>query len=155
MANARSTFDMIGAYLQRAHEVDPGLLYGKPSLSVQGRPFAAYQPDAMAFHLHGRVLAQALGLPGARPWDPLDPDGATPGWVLLPLEHALRWNRYALEALRCEREAIERRVSYAVPDAPTAVAAPGPAASSTSSLAERVKAATAAGFGALKLTPAE
>jgi len=155
MANARSTFDMIGAYLQRAHEVDPGLLYGKPSLSLQGRAFAAYQPDAMAFHLHGRVLAQALALPGARPWDALDPEGAAPGWVLIPVEHALRWNRYALEALRCEREAIERRVSYAVPEASAPSAAQEPAASSVDSLAERVKAANAAGFAALKLTPVE
>jgi len=152
MANARSTFDMIGDYLQRAHEVDVGLLYGKPSLSLQGRPFAAYQPDAMAFHLHGRVLAQALALPGARPWAPRVAEGSAPGWVLLPAEHALRWNRYALEALRCEREASERRVSYALPEAPPP-AAPEPAASSVQSLTERVKAANAGGFAALKLTP--
>lgn len=144
MANARTQFDAIAGYLERAHEARAEQLYGKPALSLNGHAFAAYANDAMAFRLHGRALAQAQGLPGARGWDPLRGQGSSPGWVLIPAAQALRWNRLALDALRCAREAGERRVSYAVPPAPTQADAPPP--STPSSLAQRVAAAVAAGF---------
>lgn len=154
MANARSHFDMISGYLQRAHDVQAGLLYGKPCLMQEGRAFAAYQPDAMAFHLHGRALAQALALPGAHGWDPRHPGQSAPGWVLLPAAQVLRWDRIALEALRCEKEAIERRVSYApMPAAPPAVQAPP--TSTPQGLAQRVSTAIASGLSALKLSDTE
>jgi hypothetical protein len=154
MANARSHFDMISSYLQRMHDAQAGLLYGKPCLMQEGRAFAAYQPDAMAFHLHGRALAQALTLPGASGWDPLHPDQSSPGWVLLPATQALRWDRLALEALRCEKEAIERRVSYApAPAAPAAVEAPP--ASTPQGLAQRVSAALSSGLRSLTLSDPE
>jgi len=169
MANARSHYDMISSYLQRAHDVQAGLLYGKPCLMLEGRAFTAYQPDAMTFHLHGRVLAQALALPGARGWDPLHAEQSAPGWVLLPATQVLRWDRFALEALRCEKEAIERRVSYApTPAAVTAPMAPAPAAAAESvaapveapastpqGLAQRVSAAIASGFRSFTLSDAD
>jgi len=152
MANARSHFDLISGYMQRTHDVQAGLLYGRPSLQLEGRSFAAYQPDAMAFHLHGRALKQALALDGARAWDPLNAEGGAPGWVLLPVSQVLRWDRVALEALRCEKEATERRVSYAPePPAPPAAAAEPPA-STPQGLAQRVSAAIASGFRSLTLS---
>jgi len=151
MANARSQYDMISSYLQRVHDAQAGLLYGKPCVMLQGNAFAAYQPDAMAFRLHGRALTQALALPGAGGWDPLHPGGSSPGWVLVPPEHALRWNRLALEAVRCAREATERRVSYvAAPAAPAA--SQDPPASNPQSLAQRVSAAIASGFRSFSLS---
>ena len=161
MANARSHFDMISGYLQRAHEAEAGLLYGKPCLTLQGRAFVAYLPDAMAFHLHGRAMLQAETLPGACGWDPRHDDAVAPGWVLLPVAQMLRWNRLALEALRCEREAIEGRVYYS----PTAAPAPlpkaalpagdEPAPSTAQSLAQRVSTAIASGFATLTLSEVE
>jgi hypothetical protein len=151
MANARSQFDMISGYLQRAHETEAGLLYGKPCVLLNGNAFAAYQPDAMAFRLHGRVLNQTLAMPGVRGWDPLHAEGNAPGWVLVPAAHVLRWNRLALEALRCAREASERRVSYAAtPPPPPEVEAPP--ASTPQSIAQRVSTAIASGFRSLTLT---
>jgi len=154
MANARSHFDMIVSYLERVHEAQPGLLYGKPCVMLQGQAFVAYQPDAMAFRMHGRVLAQTAAMPGAKGWDPLHADSSSPGWILVPAAHALRWNRLALEALRCAREASERRVSYtAIPPPPPEVeAAP---ASNPASLAQRVSAAIASGFRSFTLSPVE
>jgi hypothetical protein len=154
MANARSQFDMISGYLQRTHEAQPGLLYGKPCVTLNNFPFAAFQADAVAFRLHGRVLAQALGMAGVRGWDPMHAERSSPGWVLVPAVHVLRWNWLALEALRCAREASERRVSYAVeaPSVPPVEAAP---ASNPQSLAQRVSAAVASGFRSLTLSNVE
>lgn len=150
MANARSRYDTIAGYLQHTHEAQAGLLYGKPGLMLQGHAFAAYQPDAMAFRLHGRSLALASALPGATGWDPLHADRSVPGWVLIPVQQMLRWDRLALDAVGCAREALERRISYAIPPAPAVVAAPPP--SNPNSLAQRVAAAVAAGFGSLTLS---
>lgn len=146
MANARTQFDAIAGYLERAHEARVGQLYGKPAIFVNSQAFAAFANEAMAFRLHGRALAQAQGLPGARAWDPLRGEGSSPGWILIPAGQALRWNRLALDALRCTREAGERRVSYAAPPAPPKVEAPP--ASTPASLAQRVAAAISSGFRA-------
>lgn len=144
MANARTQFDAIAGYLERTHEARTGQLYGKPAIFLNGQAFAAFALEAMAFRLHGRALAQAQTLPGARSWDPLRTQGATSGWVAIPATQALRWNRLALDALRCTREAGERRVSYAAPPAPPTIQAPP--ASTPASLAQRVAAAIASGF---------
>jgi len=151
--NARSHFDMISGYLQRAHEAQAGLLYGKPSIMLNGQAFAAYQPDAMAFRLHGRILTQTVALPGTGGWDPLRPGSSSPGWVLVPVAHMLRWNRLALEALRCAREASERRVSYVPGPPPAQVESEAETpASNAQSLAQRVSAAIASGFRSLTLS---
>jgi len=144
MANARTQFDAIAGYLERTYEARTGQLYGKPAIFLNGQAFAAFATEAMAFRLHGRALAQAQALPGARNWDPLRMQGATSGWVAIPGTQALRWNRLALDALRCTREAGERRVSYAAPPAPPVIEAQP--ASTPSSLAQRVAAAIASGF---------
>lgn len=153
MANARSHFDMICGYLQRTHDAQTGLLYGKPCVTLDGNAFAAYQPDAMAFHLHGRALLQAQALPGARGWDPLHAERSSPGWVLVPSTQVLRWDRLALEALRCAREAAERRVSYApAPSSAVAAVAAEPPPSNPQSLAQRVSAALSSGFRSFTLS---
>ena len=152
MANARSQFDMISVYLQQTHEAQAGLLYGKPCVMLNGNAFVAYQPDAMAFRLHGRTLVQTLALPGAHGWDPLRPESSTPGWVLVPGAHALRWSRLALEALRCARDASERRVSYATVPPPPPPEVEAPPASNPQSLAQRVSAAIASGFRTFTLS---
>jgi hypothetical protein len=149
MANARSQFDAIAGYLERTHEARALQLYGRPALSLGGNAFAAFANEAMAFRLHGRALVQAERLAGARAWDPLHGHGSSPGWIWVPASQALRWNRLALDAVRCAREAGERRVSYAVPQVPPQVEAPPP--STPTSLAQRFAAAVAAGFKSLSV----
>jgi hypothetical protein len=150
MANARSRYDTISGYLQHSHEAQAGLLYGKPCLLLASEAFAVYQPDAMAFRLHGRCLTEALALPGAKGWDPLHADRSAPGWVLVPAEQVLRWDQLALDAARCAREASERRISYtAAPTPPPVDAVP---ASDPASLAQRVASAVTAGFSSLTLS---
>jgi hypothetical protein len=153
MANSRSRYDTISGYLQGTHEAQAGLLYGKPCLLLLGQAFAAYQPNAMAFRLHGRALTQALRLPGAKGWDPLHADRSAPGWVLVPAEQVLTWDRLALDAARCAREASERRISYAAVPDPPQVEAPPP--SNPAGMAQRVAAAVSAGFRSLTLSDVE
>jgi hypothetical protein len=151
MANARSRYDTISGYLQRAQEAEANLLYGKPCLLWNGRAFAAYQPDALALRLHGRYLTQAQALPGTKTWDPRHADGNAPGWILIPASQVLRWDRLALDALRCAREASERRVSYVpVPLPASAVVEPPP--SNPAGMAQRFSAAIAAGFRSFSLS---
>jgi hypothetical protein len=150
MANARSRYDAISSHLQHSHEAQAGLLYGKPCLLLAAEAFAVYQPDAMAFRLHGRCLTEALALPGAKGWDPLHADRSAPGWVLLPADQVLRWDQFALDAVRCAREASERRISYAAtPTPPQVDAAP---ASDPASLEKRAAAAIAAGLSSFTLS---
>lgn len=153
MANARSQFDSIAGVLAREHEVQVGLLYGKPSLALNNQTFAAYIPEAMAFRLHGRGLADALKVPDAKGWDPLRDDRAAPGWVLIPATQAMRWDGIARDAMQCAREASEGPVSYAVPPPPPP-AAEEPPPSTPENLAQRAANAASKGFGSLTLSDA-
>jgi hypothetical protein len=151
MANARSRYDSIAGYLQRVHEAQANLLYGRPCLLWGDRAFAVYQTNALALRMHGRYLTQASTLPGVQAWDPRNSDGAAPGWVLIPVEQVLRWDRLALDALRCTREAAERRISYAAFVSPVR-AIDEPAPSNPASLTRSFTAAIAAGFRSLSLS---
>jgi len=118
MANARSRFDAICDLLAREHETRNAPLYGRPAVNVEGDPILAFHDGGMAFRLHGRAHANALALPGARPWHPLHPDQPSPDWVLVGAAHVSRWERLALEALRCARERAEQGVRAAEAAAP-------------------------------------
>ena len=152
MANVRSRFDAISAYLRKAHEARDLSVRGRPCLGVQGATFMALHRDGIGFRLHGRALKQALSLPGVRPWHPIDPDRVAPGWVLVPSVHAWRWDRLAIEAWRGAREAAGQRASTAVEA--ELRAAEDPAPSSGASLAQRFAAAIARSFGGMSLARA-
>lgn len=152
MANARSRFDAISAYLRKAHEARALTVRGRPCIGVEGATFVALHRDGLGFRLHGRALKQALGLPGVRPWHPIDPDRTAPGWVLVPSVHAWRWDRLAIEAWRGAREAANERAPAAVEAEIRASEDPAP--SSGASLAQRFAAAIARGFGGMTLARA-
>lgn len=120
MANARTRYDTICDYLVRSHGAQPGRLFGKPCLLLRQRPFIAWAGESMGFRLSGRQRLQALALPGARFWDPMDREQPVFGWIALPSEQFLRWDRYAIEAAR--------QAEHDTGDdfTPRAEAAPGP-----------------------------
>jgi hypothetical protein len=152
MANVRSRIDAIGVYLRKAHEARALSVRGRPCLGVEGATFMALHRDGIGFRLHGRALTQALSLPGVRPWHPIDPDRVAPGWVLVPSVHAWRWDRLAIEAWRGAREAGNERNATAVEREIRASEDPAP--STGASLARRVAAAIARGFGGMSLARA-
>jgi hypothetical protein len=152
MANIRTRFDSISAYLRKAHDARAISVRGRPCLGIDGATFIALHRDGLGFRLHGRVLKQVLGLPGVRPWHPIDPTRVAPGWVLIPSIHAWRWDRLAIEAWRGARDVASQRASTAVESEIRASEDPPPA--SASSLAQRVAAAIARGFGGMSIARA-
>jgi hypothetical protein len=142
MANARNTFDAVREELARSHGASIGLVYGKPAALIGELPFVAFHQNSAAFRLHGRAREHALALPGARPWDPLHADKPDGGWVLLGAQHVARWERLALEALKCAREREVSGAKAEVPPPP--LPDPDERSSRGASFAERYNEAAAA-----------
>ncbi|MEZ5442481.1 MAG: hypothetical protein R3F15_13470 [Lysobacterales bacterium] len=110
MANARTRFDTICEYMVRSHGASVANLYGKPCATVRGHAFLYFHQNFAAFKLRGRVRLQALALAGAKFWDPLGREGPSMEWVLVPDAHFLRWDRFAVEAVKqVEKESGGRR----------------------------------------------
>lgn len=150
MANARSRYDTIAAYLRKAHDARALTVRGRPCLGIEGATFMALHRDSVGFRLHGRALKQALSLAGVRPWHPIDPNRVAPGWVLVPSNHAWRWDRLAIEAWRCARSAAAARAASGSLESASRPAE-DPAPSTGTSLAQRFTAAIARGFGGMTL----
>jgi hypothetical protein len=126
MANARARFETICEYLTRNHDnVSLGRMYSVPMALRGGHPFIAMVNDeTMGFKLHGRVRLQALALIGSKFWDPLNrTDVHGMEWVRVPAEHQVRWDRLALEAMRCcgENTVAQGKVASAVANSQAAV----------------------------------
>jgi hypothetical protein len=154
MANVRSRFDSISAYLSKAHEARTSEVRGRRCIGIAGATFMAVHGSGLGFRLHGRAFRQAMALPGVRPWHPIDPARTAPGWVLVPSQHAWRWDRLAIDALRSARVAAAERFSR---EAAAGIPAPSfaaPAPSTGASLAARVKAAIARGFSGMTVARA-
>jgi hypothetical protein len=128
MANARTRFDTIRDYLVRAHDAIGSVTYGRPSVLLHGRPFLIFHTDGMAFRVRGRVRLQALTVPGAKFWDPLVEFRPDPEWVLVPAAHFLRWDRFAMDTYRQQKEQGDSAfVRTAAPIPPPAKVEPKPA----------------------------
>lgn len=154
MTNVRSRFESICAYLGKAHEARTSEVRGRRCVGIAGATFMAVHGSGVGFRLHGRAFRQAVTLPGARPWHPIDPNRTAPGWVLVPSQHAWRWDRLAIDALRGARlvaaERFDREAAVGIDTTAAAVAPPSTAVS----LAARVKAAIARGFGGMTIARA-
>lgn len=81
-------------------------MFGKPALMDQdGKAFACLLAGEVAFRL-GRdndAHADALGLPGAHPFDPSGKGRPMKDWVSVPPEHGARWAELAESALAVPR----------------------------------------------------
>ena len=147
MANARSRYDALAETLVR-RGARYGALFGRACLMLGDAPFLQLASSGLAFRLHGRALAEALALPGARrfdPYDPPNPAAVRPGWVFVPAARHDAWDRLATEALRCAEAARVQPVSWAVPELPAAPAIED-ASAPRESIADRAAAALARGF---------
>ena len=149
MANARTRFDALAAYLQQHRDASQGRMYGKPCLFFEGEPFIVLHHESVAFRLAGRALAQAMALKGATGFDPLKPDEpppGRPGWVLVPTAHFLTWDRLAMDSMRCIRLAKVQNLSWKLPPPPPPPPVTAPP-STAKSLGDRVAAIMKSGFG--------
>ena len=73
-------------------------MFGMPSLTLAGKPFAGLSGEDMIFKLGGEALERALALPGAKPFTPMG--RPMKAWVQVPPESSELWPSLAEEALK-------------------------------------------------------
>ena len=78
--------------------VSRGKAFGMPCLKVSGKMFAGYFEESMTFKLTGEPHRLALGLPGARLFDP-GMGRPMKEWVQVPFAQQAAWEHLALDAM--------------------------------------------------------
>ena len=77
-------------------------MFGHPSLRApSGKAFASLHREFVACRLVAGTPdhAEALGLPGARLFDPSGKGRPLKDWIVVPVAHAQHWERFAIAAL--------------------------------------------------------
>ena len=100
--DARSRYDEIADDLAaRNPAVALGQMMGMPALKASGKMIGGFWEGEMVFKLPDQaVREEALGLAGARLFDPSAKGRPMKEWVQVPVEHADRWPELAEHALR-------------------------------------------------------
>jgi len=101
--NARERYDELADFLAFRHDfVELSQMMGMPCVKARGRIAAGFwrQQEAMVFKLiDPDRRAEALALHGAHLFDPSGQGKAFREWVVVPAEHADRWEELAGHAL--------------------------------------------------------
>ena len=96
----RAEYDALVAEMTAAAPVTSGKMMGMPCLKNDvGKMFAGFFQDAMVFKLGAPEHAIALALAGARLFDPSEMGRPMKEWVVVPVDHASRWQEFAEAAL--------------------------------------------------------
>jgi hypothetical protein len=85
----------------RHDDVEPSQMMGMPCVKRSGKMVAGFTRGAMVFKLPDPAAhAEALALEGAHLFDPSGQGKPFKEWVVVPFEHAERWEDFAAHALR-------------------------------------------------------
>lgn len=95
----RPKYDSIARDLAARANAEISQMFGMPSLKFEGKAFAGFYADAMVFKLAEASHARALGLSGAKLFDPSDMGCPMKEWVVVPADHQAEWQALAREAL--------------------------------------------------------
>lgn len=97
--DALGSYEAVAVELTATGAATAGQMFGMPTLKTRGKAFAGLYRGAMVFKLDAEARERALGLIGARRFDPM---GGRPmkEWVVVPAEHAGEWSALADAALR-------------------------------------------------------
>lgn len=98
---ARTEYQAVADGLAGAGVVE-GSMFGMPCLKIEKKMLAGLFGDAMTFKLPPEPREKALALSGAVAFDP-GMGRPMKEWVVIPLEHAATWPRYAEQALEFVR----------------------------------------------------
>lgn len=101
----RAHYEAIAAELAATSPTTQGKMFGMPCLKTNGKAFAGFFQDAMVFKLADPHHTEALGLSGARLFDPSGRGRPMKEWVEVPAEHVSQWLVFAQEALHYVSEA--------------------------------------------------
>jgi len=99
---AVAAYDAVAAGLEGAGVVR-GSMFGMPCLKIEKKMLAGLYGDAMTFKLPPEPREEALALAGAEHFDP-GMGRPMKEWVVVPLEHAASWPKFAEQALEFVRE---------------------------------------------------
>jgi hypothetical protein len=112
----RDAFEAIARALATDH-VELSVMFGMPSLKVDGKHFAGIFGDDVVFKLAGQPHAKALGITGAKLFDPSGTGRAMKEWVVIPYSAKGFWSDSARDALAYARSTppVEKKKSLAPP----------------------------------------
>lgn len=106
--NTRAEFEAIADELVRDGGAVRGKMFGSICLKIGGKVFAVWHDQDMVFKLGGEDHARALGLDGARLFDPSGMGRPMKEWVVVPVEQSGEWAVLAREALGYVGEGVKR-----------------------------------------------
>ena len=75
-------------------------MFGKPCFKVNGKAFCSLFDDEMVFKLKGEPHEEALGLKGARQFDPSGKKRPMKEWVQVPYTSKAKWPELAKAAMK-------------------------------------------------------
>jgi hypothetical protein len=96
LPDPEQTFHTIGASLPQA---TASQMFGKKCYKIAGKAFVCFFQDCMVFKLSATDHAIAIGLPGARLFDPSGKGRPMKEWVQLPYVSHSEWDGFARSAL--------------------------------------------------------
>jgi hypothetical protein len=96
----RSSYDAIAEELSVTTPTTRGQMFGMPCLKNNGKAFAGFFQDIMVFKLGAPYHAEALALAGSHLFDPSERGRPMKEWVVVPVEHSVRWLEFAQKAFR-------------------------------------------------------
>ena len=97
---SQERFDQIARQLFSSHGAEKGKMFGMPCIKIRSKAFAGLFQDNMVFKLTGAEHTRALGLAGARLFDPSGQGRAMKEWVQVPEAYAAEWPELAEKALQ-------------------------------------------------------
>jgi hypothetical protein len=98
VSDPKSLYEHVASLLALRPGVSKSQMFGMPCVKVNGKAFASLNGETMVFKLGGEERSQALGLNGARLYEPMA-GRAMKEWVEVPLEQADAWQKLAENAL--------------------------------------------------------
>jgi hypothetical protein len=96
MTPSEKLYTEIGNSLKGA---ELGQLFGKPALKINGKAFACFFKECMAFKITGETHAKALVLKKSKLFDPSGANRPMKEWVQVTFDHKEEWPALAKEAM--------------------------------------------------------
>ncbi|MFM9837764.1 MAG: hypothetical protein ACKVOQ_05825 [Cyclobacteriaceae bacterium] len=96
MTPSEKLYTEIGSSL---NGVELSQMFGKPALKINGKAFACFFKECMAFKITGEEHAKALGLKKSKLFDPSGANRPMKEWVQVTFDHKDQWPAFAKEAM--------------------------------------------------------
>ncbi|GHM99271.1 hypothetical protein WSM22_07610 [Cytophagales bacterium WSM2-2] len=83
---------------------EQGQLFGKPCFKINGKAFICFFQNEMVFKLTEDEHEEALGLKGAKLFDPSGKKRPMKEWVQVPGTYSSSWEKFAKASLKYVKE---------------------------------------------------